>query len=113
MSKKEISPEVLARFKELHKGRTPHQTWDEKKVLAEIANREELEQMMAEENAKKTKDKPEKKKELRPVHTSLFIPKSGDIPARTVAREKWTEQDTKDYREGYKDRLQKAMKKLK
>lgn len=114
MSKKVIAPDLLARFKELHKGRTPHQTWDEKRVLMEIANKEELEQLMADEKTKKTEDKPEKKKELKPVNSSLFIPSSGEnVKGRTVLREDWTDAHTAEYKESYKDRLKKAMKKLK
>jgi hypothetical protein len=105
MSKKTgiaLSPEVLAKFKELH-GYVPHRTWDEEKVLDEIAKKEK----------KPPEPEPPKKKELKPVHTSLFIPKFGETPARLVQRDNWTEQDTKDYREAYKDRQKKAMKKLK
>ncbi len=98
---------TLAEAKERYKketGRAAHHTWDLEKILEKLNGKND--------NKGDEKPPPEenKKKELKPVKETLFIPKFGDVEARIVARKDWTEKDTKDYRESYKDRLKKSMK---
>lgn len=102
-----ITSETKAEFKKLY-GHLPHHTWDEKKVLEEIAKKGD-----SDEDDKET-PVPEKKKALKPIHSRLFIPSSGEnVKGRTILREDWTDAHTAEYKESYKDRLKKAMKKLK
>ena len=103
-----LTSETKAQFRALF-GRPPHHKWGEQKVLDEIAKKGDSD----EEKEEPPPNEKKEKKDLKPVHSSLFIPKFGDTPARLVQRDNWNEQDTKDYREAYKDRQKKAMKKLK
>ncbi len=112
-----LSPETKDRFRD-HFGRPPHHTWSEEKVLEEISkNSKGAEPVPPKKEETPANKEPEKKKELKPVKATLFIPLhiSGDekTAARIVKREDWTENDTKAYKESYKDRLKKAMKQLK
>lgn len=103
--------EAKARFKEL-KGRLPHHTWDVAKILGEL----ELLSDNDEEKPNKEEEKVKEVKHLKPIHSSLFIPALSDkdriTPPRTVLKKDWTDKDTAEYKEAYKDRLKKAMKKL-
>ena len=105
--------EAKKKYKEVTK-KGAHHSWDEETILAKLAalsdNDEETPPVHIDSPGGEVS--PEKKA-LKPVNESLFIPKVNDAPARNVAQKDWTQQDTKDYREAYKDRLQKAMKKLK
>ena len=100
------------KFKELY-GRKPHHTWGVEKIEAGIKAKIEE----ADNDEEKVEDeKPEKEvkqaKALKPIHSSLFVPKADGNPARTVLRENFNERDLKQYKEAYADRLKKAMKKL-
>jgi len=98
--------EAKAKFKEL-KGRLPHHTWDVEKILKEL-------ELLSDNDEEKPKEKEKVKeaKNLKPIHSRLFIPKVGENPARTVLRKNFNEGDLKQYKEAYSDRLKKAMKKL-
>ena len=111
MSKNNITPETKAKFKKMY-GHLPHHAWNEEQVLEKIATR--AYEDTSENKPEITSVEPEKKKELKPVHSRLFIPSSGEnVKGRTILREDWTDAHTAEYKESYKDRLKKAMKKLK
>ena len=101
--------EAKAKYKEVV-GRAPHHTWGLDKILEKLNGKSDTDEEAKDEEVKE--EKPKEKRLLKPKHSRLFVPKVEGKPARTVLRDNWNEGDEKQYREAYKDRLQKAMKKL-
>ncbi len=99
--------DAKTKFKEL-KGRLPHHTWGADKIMAEIGLLSDND----EEKEEKPKVAVKEAKNLKPIHSRLFVPKVGEKPARTVLRADFNGADLEQYKEAYADRLKKAMKKL-